>query len=53
MNCINDWLRKLALRPKKVEVTNTRGALEDPFDVSFFIRQLLPHVLYALFYSNH
>ncbi|KAL3997954.1 Rap/ran-GAP family protein [Acanthocheilonema viteae] len=34
MNCVNDWLRKLALRPKKValEITSIKGEPEDPFD---------------------
>uniref|UniRef100_A0A1I7VVC3 Rap-GAP domain-containing protein n=1 Tax=Loa loa TaxID=7209 RepID=A0A1I7VVC3_LOALO len=34
MNCVNNWLRKLALRPKKValEMTNFKGAVEDPFE---------------------
>ncbi|VDK71391.1 unnamed protein product [Litomosoides sigmodontis] len=34
MSCVNDWLWKLALRPKNVtlEVTGIKGELEDPFD---------------------
>uniref|UniRef100_A0A0R3RS83 Rap-GAP domain-containing protein n=1 Tax=Elaeophora elaphi TaxID=1147741 RepID=A0A0R3RS83_9BILA len=34
MNCVNDWLRKLASRPKKIasEMTSMKGAAEDPFE---------------------
>uniref|UniRef100_A0AAF5Q077 Rap-GAP domain-containing protein n=4 Tax=Wuchereria bancrofti TaxID=6293 RepID=A0AAF5Q077_WUCBA len=34
MNCVNNWLRKLALRPKKIllEMTSIKGVVEDPFE---------------------
>lgn len=37
MNFVNNWLRKLALRPKTVtlEMTNVKEIVADPFEVCF------------------
>lgn len=61
MNCVNDWLWKLALRPKKMalEMTGIKGDLEDPFDVSFInlpvnclIRCVLYFIVHYRFHSG-
>ncbi|MCP9260057.1 Ral GTPase-activating protein subunit alpha-1 [Dirofilaria immitis] len=47
MNCVNNWLRKLALRPKKImlEMTSTKEETEDPSKKDLFkLFQKLPNL---------